>query len=130
MRVLLITRLDDEREIYGTGLTALGYSVSAALPEETAIGQVRADVIVLDVEQSDDWGLAESLSRTRCDVPVVVLTAAVRPDRANRDRAKALKCAAFLGKPCSHVDLARVLALVLEGQRGIEFTSGDSARTL
>jgi hypothetical protein len=55
----------------------------------------------------------------------VVISAAVRPDRADRNRALATpNCAAFLGKPSTHLHLAYVLDRVLAGDRHIEFSSG------
>lgn len=127
MRVLLITRLHDEREIYRIGLASLGYSVTCRSPGEIGIDMTSPDVILLDIDRPTDWAFVELLTRSYPAVPIVIITAAVRPDRANRERAVALNCAAFVGKPCTHLDLAHVVSLVLDGHRGIELTSGSSA---
>jgi hypothetical protein len=52
---------------------------------------------------------------------VIVVTAAIRPDAANRKMERQMaNCAAFVVKPCDHGLLVSVIARVLSGERGIE----------
>jgi CheY-like chemotaxis protein len=83
------------------------------------------DVIVLHTSGLDGWEICDRLRERYPALPVIALTAAVRPDGANRDRARAtLNCAAFVGKPCTHDDLAAVIRRVVRGDRGIEWSVG------
>lgn len=130
-RILLIDELADDRDLYGEGLKLLGYAV-AVVAAETGEASLSPppDVIVLHLAGGKDWPLCDDLRHLYRDVPVVVVTAAVRPDQANRQRARVTaNCAAFVGKPCTHVELGAVIARVLEGERGIELTSGATAAT-
>ena len=137
-RVLLIDALEDDRDIYSRGLEQLGFAVELASTAAEALevaAATRPEVIVLHVTADDagdsGWGTCDALRRmsTTAGIPVVILTAAVRPDRANRDRARAMvNCAAFVGKPCDHERLALILQQVLEGQRGIEHSHGTLGR--
>jgi hypothetical protein len=44
----------------------------------------------------------------------------IRPDGANRLKARALGCAAFVGKPCPLQQLVEVVLRVRRGGRGLE----------
>jgi CheY-like chemotaxis protein len=131
VRVLFVDEVADDRAMYGTGLQLLGFelciegSVADALAKADAF---RPEVIVLHLG-TGPWHLCDTFGAhpaTR-HVPVIVITAYVRPDRANRDRALATpNCAAFLGKPCTHDDLAAVIRRVVEGERQIELSIGPS----
>lgn len=127
IRVLLIDDLADDREMYGEGLRMLGFEVLLATREE-AVEAARGGgpaVIVLHLTLNDRWDICEDLRRGCGEVPVIVLTAAVRPDGANRERARAtVNCAAFVGKPCTVDDLAAVIDRVTRGERRIELSSG------
>ena len=125
MRVLLVDAIADEREMYGEGLRDCGYEVVLTdRLDLVRIATMSPDVLILHVG-SEGWGPCESLQLAYPDLPVIALTAAVRPDRANRDRARALpNCAAFVGKPCTHTVLADVISRVARGERGIELSSG------
>ena len=125
--VLLVDEVDEDRDIYGAGLTDLGYQVTVSGYSgavRTAI-RIRPDVVVLHVGPAPGWNTGDALLHSCGTIPVVALTAAVRPDGANRARARGLhNCAAFVGKPCTHEDLAGVIGRVLGGERGIETTAG------
>jgi CheY-like chemotaxis protein len=88
-------------------------------------------VVVLGRADDPDWDRVHLLHEETATrhIPVVIVTAAVRPDGANRRRAWALgNCAAFIGKPCDHRMLAAVLRRVAAGERDIEQVGhpGDS----
>ena len=128
-RILLVDDLPDDREIYGRGLTELGFEVT--LLNQAEIGTrselPRPDAIVLHPGPPHGLSACAQLHALYPAVPVVVITAAVRPDGAHRRRARATpNCAAFVGKPCTHVELATVLTRVLAGERGIQLTSGQA----
>lgn len=129
-RILLIDELADDRELYGHGLAMLGYEVAAVTANEARVRPLSPspDLIVLHLAGGKEWVLCDELRRLYEHVPVVVVTAAVRPDRANRQRARAtVNCAGFVGKPCTHEELGAVIGRVLGGERGIELTSGQDA---
>lgn len=126
-RILLIDELPDDRELYKRGLAMLGYAVATVTAAEAreAAHSPPPDVIVLHIAGGKHWGVCDELRELYGPIPVVVVTAAVRPDEANRQRARAtVNCAAFVGKPCTHLELGAVIARVLDGQRGIELTTG------
>ena len=130
IRVLVVDELADDRAIYGTGLRLLGFDVSVAGNVTDALPDVHAappDVIVLHLG-TGEWHLCDAFANhpTTARVPVVIITAHVRPDRANRDRALATpNCAAFVGKPCTHEQVATVIRRVLAGERRIEVANGS-----
>ena len=128
-RVLLIDENSDDQAIYVLGLQALGFDVRLHPTVAESVVEAatfRPDVIVLHLG-TGQWHLCDELhdhSATR-RVPVVVITASVRPDRQNRDRALHTEnCAAFVGKPCTHEEVASVIRRVLEGERHIELLIG------
>ena len=131
LRLLFVDELADDQVMYGTGLQLLGFDVCmvASVPEAlTHADTFRPHVIVLHLG-TGQWDLCSAFSERppTADVPIVVITAHVRPDRANRDRARATpNCAAFIGKPCTHEDIALVVRRVAAGERHIEFPSGPS----
>ena len=130
IRVLVVDELADDRAIYGTGLRLLGFDIALADSVANALVDAttrRPDVIVLHLG-TGQWRLCDMLGehQTTRGVPVVVITAHVRPDRANRDRALATpNCAAFVGKPCTHEQVAAVIRRVLAGERKIELANGS-----
>lgn len=131
-RVLIVDNLADDQEIYGIGLRSLGFDVLVRATLADAIPDAATftpDVIVLHLGDAE-WELCDRLhdhAATR-DVPVIVITGWVRPDRANRERARTTaNCAAFVGKPCTHKAVAAVIARVLAGERQIELSHGEDA---
>ena len=129
-RILLVDDLPDDREIYGEGLTLLGFSVTLLTPAEIRTYRAASppDVIVLHLVSAPGWMVCDDLLGLYPAVPVIVLTAAMRPDGAHRRRARATpNCAAFVGKPCTHLELGAVITRVLAGERGIQLTTGQAA---
>lgn len=127
-RVLLIDEIPDDQEIYQRGLHGLGHEVALATRANAvdAAAALEPDVVVLHLTGDDCWHICDTFGTTQPALPVILLTASVRPDRANRDRARATNnCAAFVGKPCTHDQLSAVIARVLRGERGIELTTGS-----
>jgi DNA-binding response OmpR family regulator len=88
----------------------------------TAIREAQPEAVVLDLKLGDQrvWSHLEAI---RCgsdlDVPGILLTGSVRPDRANRLRARDIGCAAFVAKPCIPDHLAPILRAVISGDRGL-----------
>ena len=116
--VLVVDDHEDTRELYGAGLSALGFEAITAA--ECAQASRRAwethpDIVVTDLtlQGGDGWQLIRDLkgqARTR-DIPVVLLTGCNAP--ALRERAEREGCAAFLVKPCPPDVLAIELRQVL-----------------
>ena len=131
VRLLFVDELADERLMYGMGLQLVGFDVCmvASVPEAlTQADTFRPHAIVVHLG-TGRWDLCDAFGQCRAtsDVPIVVITADVRPDRVNRDRARTTpNCAAFIGKPCTHEDIAVVVRRVIAGERHIEFPSGPS----
>lgn len=127
IRVLLVDELVEDQEIYGYGLGGLEYDVTIIdyAGAADAASKRKPNVIVLHIMSGAAWGICDELLRASPDVPVIVLTAAVRPDGANRALARAAEnCAAFVGKPCSPQDLHVVIRRVIDGERQIELSAG------
>jgi DNA-binding NtrC family response regulator len=131
LRVLLVDELADERVMYGMGLRLLGFELSDAANADHALraaATFRPHVIVLHLGVGG-WDLCDVFGRcgATSQAPVIVITADVRPDRINRSRALTTQnCAAFLGKPCTHEDVAAVIRRVAAGERRIELATGPS----
>ena len=135
--VLLLTDHPDDGGMYVTGLEKHGFRVEVAdvfQDMATAIRDARPEAVVLDMRLGDQqlWSRLETI---RCgallDVPGILLTGSIRPDRANRVRAREIGCAAFVAKPCLPDHLAPILHAVISGDRGLivrypeKFTSAD-----
>ena len=130
-RVLLVDEVDEDRDIYGIGLQYLGYEVTSSGYSGAAhtATRMRPDLIVLHIGPAPGWDTCDALLRSCRTIPVIALTAAVRADGANRARVRSFpNCAAFVGKPCSHEELAAVIRRVLGGERRIEATAGALLR--
>lgn len=132
VHVLFVGGDDDDREIYAVGLASSGIQTSwiddsTDVPESVRTLRRAAVVLHLWRPEQHGWNICEALlADPECrQVPVVVLTAAVRPDGRNRERARSTpNCAAFVAKPCDVGTLALVLERVVRGERGIEVLSG------
>ena len=126
--VLLAAADEDDQAIYFTGLGLEGFSVmcgafGAGLT--AAARRLLPDIVVAVLQRGDDldWDRVEALDSDAATrhIPVIIVTSAVRPDRANRRTAWRLRnCAAFVAKPCDHRRLAAVLRRVVAGERQIE----------
>ncbi|MBA3887957.1 MAG: response regulator [Acidobacteria bacterium] len=123
--VLLVGDNQDEREMYEASLPLLSFvvhSIDNLANVRSALEQHNPAVLVLNLRLDDEmtWTLLEE---ARCgsafSVPGVLLTGSVRGDAANRVRARANGCAAFVAKPCPPDALAAVLHAVLAGARDL-----------
>lgn len=126
VRVLLIDDNPGDEELYTRGLQMEGFRVEDVDKDERLAAIVEssdADVVVFHLNGIFMWDACERVSKT-ARAPIILLTAHVRPDRANRDRARDLGIAAFVAKPCTPEELARVIRRVLAGERGLEIKAG------
>jgi DNA-binding NarL/FixJ family response regulator len=74
-------------------------------------------------EQNQAWAFIARM-RAQCSaVPLIILTSLIRPDRANRQRARVLGCAAFVSKPCAPNHLVEIVRRTIAGERGLEIVS-------
>ena len=133
VRALLITRSEDERELYSLGLRGFGIGVTTARDAEegTFIAGIREfDVLVLAVvaPRADGWRECEILRRhpATSGLPLIALSASLREDRANREHARRIGCAAFVGLPCLPEHLSIILRRVLSGEPYIEYVGLQS----
>ena len=102
--ILLVEDNEDNRLIYATYLTHVGYLVLTAADAEAGLAlarERRPDVIVMDVGLPGMDG-NEATRHLKADpatghIPVVTLTAHVHRD--DRDRAEAAGCDLYLTKP-------------------------------
>ena len=127
--ILWIDDDDDEVEMYATWLQLSGFRVVPAAASDAVRKALtcQPDVVVLDLllGRDDGWDVCRRLGDAAPRLPVIVLTAAVRPDGANRRRARLTpNCAAFVGKPCTPAVLASVVERVRGGDRSIELGAG------
>ena len=129
-KVLFVYPGVPERDLY---LSALGEAGFATTVEATAAGATAAllqmnvppDVIVMELlpEPAEAWAFIERQCADAPDVPLIILTSLIRPDRAHRRKARALGCAAFVAKPCSLRQLVDVVLQVRRGGRGLEIAT-------
>ena len=131
-RILLVYPGGPDLDLYLSALTDAGFETTATASVSAAATLLRTghaiDLIVMELvpEPDEAWAFIEQ----RCaDVPLIILTSLVRPDRANRKRARALGCAAFVAKPCSLMQLVNVVSLVRRGSRGLEISAYAESRT-
>lgn len=111
----------DARELYAYYLAQQGYQVELAEDGEQALRKVqlrRPDIILMDLSMPgiDGWELTRMLKTApdTTSIPIVVLTA--HSHSADRERARAAGCDAFLVKPVSPRELARAIATHLDDQ--------------
>lgn len=120
----------DDREtlwLYAAGLEDTGFTVFPTSSAGNALAFVRggrppnAVVIVTSLRADDAWSVIDPLltSASAAQVPVVIVTATVRPDGRNRRTALARGCAAFVAQPCAPDELSGVLRRVLAGEAQI-----------
>jgi CheY-like chemotaxis protein len=128
-RVLFVYPAGPDRDLYVSALGEAGFETSAEATVAAAANLLTtgyaADVIVMELlpEPDEAWTFIEQRCANSPDVPVIVLTSLIRPDRANRQRARALGCAAFVAKPCSLMHLVNVVSRVRRGSRGLEIST-------
>lgn len=124
-RVLFVSEPGLDRDLYLSALQDAGFSTSPAqtiLDAATCLAEAETTLIVMDLlpEPDQAWEFIEHRTVTHQTVPIVVFTSPIRPDGANRRRARALGCAAFLAKPCSLRQSVNVVSRVHHGERGLE----------
>jgi CheY-like chemotaxis protein len=104
-RILLVSAPGLDRELYVSALGAAGFAVdaqdSAPVATNWPATAEMPDVIVVDLlpEPERAWALVDRLTTRSRSVPVIIFTSLIRPDGANRRRARSLGCAAFVAKP-------------------------------
>lgn len=132
--VLLVDDTAEIRRVYKTYLQNSGFSVVEAVDGGEAVRlafERRPAAILMDLGLPglDGWGAIDALrdDPATARIPVIVLTAL--DDPANRERAAASGCAAFLTKPCGGERLTSLVAQVIdpEGQRKQDVTISDAA---
>jgi CheY-like chemotaxis protein len=114
-RVLVVEDSPDDLELYGTYLSANGFTVTtveaAAHALSAATSSPVPDVILLDLVlgREDGLALAQALraDRRSSSIPIVAITAAV--PRYLPEVAMKVGCNDFLTKPCLPDDVATAL---------------------
>jgi CheY-like chemotaxis protein len=115
--------------VYLSALDDAGFATTAEATVAAAVTALETDdapdVMVMELlpEPSEAWAFIERRRADAQDVPVIILTSLIRPDRANRQKAHALGCAAFVAKPCSAQQLVDVVSQVQAGSRGLEIST-------
>jgi CheY-like chemotaxis protein len=132
--VLFVHPVGPDRDLYVSALDDAGFATTA----EPDVAAARAalergsqpDVIVMELlpEPFQTWAFIEQRRSDAPAVPVIILTSLIRPDRANRLKAQALSCAAFVAKPCSVQQLVDVVLRVHSGIRGLEISTYETPR--
>jgi DNA-binding response OmpR family regulator len=128
-RVLFVYPTGPDRDLYVSALSEAGFETSAEATVAAAatllISGYVTDVIVMELlpEPDEAWAFIEQRCADSSDVPLIIITSLIRPDRANRKRARALGCAAFVAKPCSLMQLVDVVSRVRRGGRGLEIST-------
>jgi CheY-like chemotaxis protein len=134
-RVLFVYPGGPDRDLYLSALGEAGFETTAEATVAAAATLLMTgyatDVIVMELLPEPDmaWTFIEQRCTDSSDVPLIILTSLIRPDRANRKRARALGCAAFVAKPCSLVQLVDVVSRVRRGSRGLEISTYAEPRT-
>jgi CheY-like chemotaxis protein len=126
-RVLFVYPAGPDRDLYLWALGEAGFEATAeaTVADAAALLETEApDVIVMELlpEPADAWAFIERRCADAPDVPLIILTSLIRPDRSHRRKARALGCAAFVAKPCSLLQLVDVVLRVRRGSRGLEIS--------
>jgi CheY-like chemotaxis protein len=127
--VLFIDNDEDDLVLYPVALRAAGIAVTTAQSVQEGVfaaGIRHFDAIVLAVvspNADEGWGGCEALRShpATAALPLIALSASVRADRANRDHARRIGCAAFAGKPCMPDQLVLIVDRVLSGEPYTEY---------
>ena len=124
-RVWFIADPGFERDAYVSALRSSGLETEGVGSVEEADGRLAAgqsaDLLILDLLPAPEkaWELLARLRSGRFPANMI-FTTLVRPDRANRDRARELGCAAFVAKPCAPPHVANIARQLCQGARGLE----------
>jgi DNA-binding NtrC family response regulator len=125
-QVLFVSPPGLDRELYASALGDAGFGtfvLGTAFEAETWLAHAEMPaVIVMDLlpEPDQTWALIARRLAHSDSVPVVIFTSMIRPDGANRRKARSFGCAAFVAKPCSLRQLVEVVSRVDHGERGLE----------
>ena len=116
--ILVVDDYEDNRLLYSTYLSSCGFDVEQASDGVQAVEKGRAllpNAIVMDLALPgiDGWEATRQLKedpRTK-DIPVIALTG--HSLQTHADRARTVRCDAFLTKPCVPDDLvAKIRELI------------------
>ena len=135
-RVLFVYPAGLDRDLYLSALGEAGFETTAkaTVADAAAVPESEAapDLIVMELlpEPAEAWAFIERRRAASPEVPLIVLTSLIRPDRSHRQKARALGCAAFIAKPCSVRQLVDVVVRVRRGSRGLELSTYTESGTL
>jgi len=128
-RVLFVYPPGPDRDLYVSALREAGFEIATGqtVTDATTLlhtGEPR-DVIVMELlpDPFEAWAFIERRCADAPDVPLIILTSLIRPDRSNRRRALALGCAALVATPCSLLHVVDVVSRVRRGARGLEIST-------
>jgi CheY-like chemotaxis protein len=131
-RVLFLHPAGTDRDLYVSALREARLELMVADDADSATqilgtSGLRPDLIITELlpDPLAAWAFAGHQRGRTPETPIIILTSLIRPDRANRDRAQAIGCAAFVAKPCSLSLLVHVVLRVRLGTRGLEVSSYD-----
>lgn len=116
-----------DRDLYVAALDEAGFAATAVSTAAAAAHWLATagtlDVVVMDLlpEPDEAWAFVRGCAPS--GVAVIILTSFIRPDGANRQRARTMGCAAFVAKPCSLAQRANVVLRVRRGEHGLEITT-------
>ena len=123
---LIVSNNPDVVDLYVLSMRNVRAPLLSVSSLEGALQLVRdraVSAVIVDVANpANDWNVCRVLqAEAEADVPLIVLTGWLDPDA--RERAAAVGCAAFVGKPVSPEGLMEVVRRTCDGERDI-FTIG------
>jgi DNA-binding NtrC family response regulator len=125
-RVLFVAPAGADRDLYVTALRDAGFAPIAVPTAAAAASLFEAgesfQVVVTELLPDPDeaWSFIERRCAEQPDVPVIIVTSLIRPDRAQLRRSRLVGCAAFVAKPCSLEQMVTTVGFVLRGGRRLE----------
>jgi CheY-like chemotaxis protein len=123
-KILLVEDNPHNRALFETLLSSRGHEVEIAVDGKEALDILAGpapDLVLLDLSlpKVDGWTVARTIRGNadprRAGIPVVALTAHAM--RGDRDRALEAGCDAYVSKPVSPRELARIVDKTLERAR-------------
>ena len=121
--VLLVSQIEDERDIYGDALRDAGFAVHTCDDLQNAVNEAvatRPEVIIIRMvpwAPLDGVELVRRIKKHACDSGVIIMTAQIEPDF--RARAASAGCDGYLLLPCLPDDLAAEVRRVLAGREAL-----------
>lgn len=131
-RVLVVEDDPDIALVYQTLLSHHGHDVRVSPDGHHALGVLEAvdpDLLLVDIGlpgKVDGWSVLEYVVREPSPPPCIVATAL--SDAENRQRARALRCAAYLRKPVASATLLAAVESALEGSGAMARSGGPAGR--